>query len=110
MGSSLLSLLVFIPGHRGLVSGEDGLSKQAFKSSKVLTIPEPEDDMLKSGVTLPSWLTSTKRRNIRLSHARGWCWWYCMAILLRGPQHFPWLISFRMDGPLLFALGPLSIF
>ena len=44
MGSSLLSLLVFIPGHRGLASGEDDPSNQAFKSSEALTVPEPEDD------------------------------------------------------------------
>jgi MFS transporter, NNP family, nitrate/nitrite transporter len=39
IASSLMSLLVFIPGHRGIVTGEDDPSKQTFKSSKTLEVP-----------------------------------------------------------------------
>lgn len=43
IGSCLCSALYSIPGHRGLFTGEDDPSKQAFKSSKVVVDGAKED-------------------------------------------------------------------
>jgi NNP family nitrate/nitrite transporter-like MFS transporter len=43
IGSCLCSAVYYIPGHRGLFTGEDDPSKQAFKSSKVVVDGAKED-------------------------------------------------------------------